>query len=66
MWECLERKLCWLARSSAFIVNENATGGNYTILICDDLDAATNIAADFLDQEIQETDIDWMKILVSI
>ena len=34
---------------------------NYKVLMCGDLNAATNIVADFLDQDIQETDIDWLE-----
>ena len=34
---------------------------NYKVLMCGDLNAATNIAADFLDQDIQGTNIDWLE-----
>ena len=34
---------------------------NHKILMCGDLTAATNIATDFLDQDIQGTDIDWLE-----
>ena len=34
---------------------------NHKVLMCGDLNAATNIAADFLDQDIQGTGIDWLE-----
>ena len=34
---------------------------NHKVLMCGDLNAATNITADFLDQDIQGTDIDWLE-----